>query len=38
MPQVDRMPEEAPPTVVAVVGPPGVSYDPNASSIWESQF
>ncbi|KAJ5173448.1 ribosome biogenesis protein [Penicillium capsulatum] len=24
VPQVDRMPEEAPPTVVAVVGPPGV--------------
>ncbi|KAJ6116101.1 Ribosome biogenesis protein bms1 [Penicillium sp. IBT 18751x] len=24
VPQVDRMPEEAPPTVIAVVGPPGV--------------
>ncbi|KAJ5093592.1 Ribosome biogenesis protein bms1 [Penicillium angulare] len=24
VPQVDRMPEEAPPTVVAIVGPPGV--------------
>lgn len=27
MPQVDRVPEEAPPTVVAIVGPPGVSHD-----------
>lgn len=26
VPQVDRMPEEAPPTVVAIVGPPGVSF------------
>jgi hypothetical protein len=26
VPLVDRLPEEAPPLVVAVVGPPGVSY------------
>lgn len=26
MPLVDRVPDEAPPLVVAIVGPPGVSF------------
>lgn len=35
VPQVDRMPEEAPPTVVAIVGPSGVSF--NFQSVAESR-
>lgn len=38
VPLVDRLPEEAPPLVVAVVGPPGVSFSMISSGVELTAF